>query len=65
MEIFERLDESIIALQMILNIPLADILSVSRKLSGGHDDGHYQKKCFYFQPSFVSKCVQTFLESEE
>ncbi|GAX12450.1 hypothetical protein FisN_2Hh284 [Fistulifera solaris] len=65
MGILERLDESVVALQMILNVSLADVLSVSSKLNGGHDDGQYQKKCFLIQPSFVSSGVQAFLESEE
>lgn len=65
MGILERLDESIVALQMILDIPLTDVLSVSSKLNGGHDDGQYQKKCFRIHSSFVSQGVQNFLESEE
>ena len=65
MGLLERLDESIVALQMILNIPLADVLSVSSKLNGGHDDGQYKKQCFRIPPSLVSPGVQTFLESEE
>lgn len=63
--VLERLDESVVALQMILGVPLADVLSVPSKLNGGYDDGEYRKTCFRILPSFVSDGVQAFLDSDE
>ena len=64
--ITERLDESLIALQMILNLDISDILYLSAKVNGGWDDGVYRNTCYYIVPSFVSTSIKEyFLESEE
>ena len=64
--ITERLDESLIALQMILNLEISDILYLSAKLNGGWDDGVYRNKCYYIIPSFLSYSIKKyFRESEE
>eukprot|EP00522_Entomoneis_paludosa_P014079 CAMPEP_0172453326 /NCGR_PEP_ID=MMETSP1065-20121228/10702_1 /TAXON_ID=265537 /ORGANISM="Amphiprora paludosa, Strain CCMP125" /LENGTH=212 /DNA_ID=CAMNT_0013205505 /DNA_START=246 /DNA_END=884 /DNA_ORIENTATION=- len=59
----ERLDESIVALSMLMNIPLADVLYLSAKGSGGFDEGGHAGTCFYIVPSFVSPGMRRIMES--
>jgi hypothetical protein len=54
----ERLDESLVALQMILGLKTSDILYSSAKGKGNWDD-----KGFYIQPSFVSDGMESFFAS--
>ena len=63
--ILERLHESVVALMMLLNIPMADVLFLSSKASRGYDDGEYKNTCFKIQPGTVSAGLQVFLESTE
>lgn len=56
--ITERLDESLVALQMILGLKTSDILYSSAKGNGNWDD-----KGFYIQPSFVSEGMESFFAS--
>lgn len=57
--ITERLDESLVALQMILGLKTTDILYYSAKNKGSWDD-----KGVYIQPSFVSDGMEEFFASE-
>jgi hypothetical protein len=61
----ERLDESLVALQMILNLTTSDILYLSAKVHGGWDDGVYKHQCFFITPTFVSTSMQEFFENSE
>jgi hypothetical protein len=62
--ITERMDESVVALSMLLNVPLGNVLYLNAKGHGGYDDGVYNDKCYYIQPSTVSTKMSTFFESE-
>lgn len=59
----ERLDESLVALQMILNLTTSDLLYLSAKVNGGWDDGIYGNQCYFIAPTFVSKSMETFFET--
>jgi Sulfotransferase family len=61
--ITERMDESAVALMMLLDVPIGDILYLDAKGHGGYDDGIYKKTCFYIQPSFVSPKIRQVFES--
>jgi hypothetical protein len=64
--ISERLDESLVALQMILNLTTSDILYLSAKVNGGWDDGIYRShQCYYITPSFVSESMQAYFQQSE
>lgn len=63
--ISERLDESLVALQIILNLNTSDILYLSAKVNGGWDDGVYRKQCYYITPSFVSESMKEYFETSE
>jgi hypothetical protein len=63
--ISERLDESLVALQMMLNLTTSDILYLSAKVNGGWDDGLYRSECYYISPSFVSESMRDFFQHSE
>ena len=63
--IVERLDESLIVLSMLLDIPLGDILYLGSKRSGGYDDGAYNNKCYFIQPSNLTSEMKVYLSSDE
>lgn len=53
--ITERMDETAVALQLLLGLRTGDILYTNAKISGGFDDGaDPQKGCVYIVPSNVS-----------
>lgn len=58
--ITERMEESAVALAMILGIPLSDVMYLSAKSSGGHDA---QTDCTLIQSSFVSPGMQAYFAS--
>ena len=60
--ITERLDESLVALQMLLDLPTSDILHLSAKGKGGFDDGGYNFTCSYIvRTACVCVCVRALL----
>jgi Galactose-3-O-sulfotransferase len=61
----ERLDESLVVLQMILDLRTSDLLYLSAKLHGGWDDGVYRHQCYFITPAFVSSSMQKFFETSE
>jgi hypothetical protein len=62
----ERMDESAVALAMILGLPLADVLYLKAKGHGGYDDaGGDGHSCTMIQPSFVSDGMEAFFRSDE
>lgn len=63
----ERLDESLVAIQLLLNLPVSDILSTSSKVGGGYFyvNSKRNSRCILIQKSFRSPAVQAYLESEE
>lgn len=52
--ITERMEETAVALLMLLDLRLADILYLDAKASGGYDEGGGDRKCHFIQPSSVS-----------
>jgi hypothetical protein len=60
----ERMDESFVAVSMLLGVPLADVLYLKAKVRGGYDDGGGRCKCTYIRPSFVTKGMQSMLQSD-
>jgi len=61
----ERLEESLVVLQMILDLKTSDVLYLSAKVHGGWDDGVYRHQCYFITPSFVSSSMQEFFERSE
>ena len=61
----ERLDESLVALQMILGLDTKYILHLNSKTSGGFDDGRGKGGCAYVPQSFVSDEVKDYFDSSE
>jgi hypothetical protein len=60
----DRMDESAVALMMLLNLRMADILYVSTKTKGSYDAGKGNGSCTYIEPSFVSEGMQNFFDSD-
>ena len=54
------MDESVVVLMMILNIPMGDLLYLNAKSNGGYDDGVYNNECYYIQPSTISPGMTSF-----
>ena len=64
--ITERLDESLVALQMILGLETNDLLYLRAKGNGGYDDAATQNRtCQYIVPSFVSPEMKKFFQSKQ
>jgi hypothetical protein len=65
--ITERMDESFVALMMILRLKIADILYISAKTKGGYDDAGDKKPqaCTYIWPNFVSPGMNEFFASPQ
>jgi len=65
--ITERMDESLVTLSMLMNVPLADVLYLNAKSSGGFDDGEGKQrgKCVYIVPSKASPYMKELMESDD
>eukprot|EP00977_Amphora_coffeiformis_P003828 scaffold766_cov179-Amphora_coffeaeformis.AAC.11 len=61
----ERLDESLVVMQMLLNLSTRDILYNRARSSGSFSVGTKKKPCHYIVPSFVSPRMAEYFESEE
>ena len=61
----ERMDESAVALAMLLDIPLGDVLFLKAKGNGGYDDAGGGGGCTYITPSFVSEGMNAFFRTDE
>lgn len=62
----ERFDESLVVLQLLLNLETSDILYLSSKKSGvsyGYHPG--KRKCVFLEKPFASERVAAYLESDE
>jgi hypothetical protein len=59
------MDESAVALAMLLGLPLGDVLYLSTKMNGGFDDGGHKDVCTYIVPSFVSPGMKQYFESDD
>jgi len=62
-----RMDESAVALAMLLSVPIADVLYLKAKGHGGYDAGGRRDhiSCTYIWPSFVSKGMEEYFKSDE
>jgi hypothetical protein len=60
----ERMEESMVALSMILGVPLGDVLFLTAKGKGGYDDGGLRGKCTYIRPAFLTPGFQSTLDSD-
>ena len=64
--IASRMDESLVALTFILNIPLNSIIYVrSRKTSGGYDFNAVKNECFFMQKTEAIADLKQYLASDE
>ena len=63
--ITERMDESIVALQLILNLTIADVLYLNAKRQGEFDDGGYRQECVRVQASFVSPGMREYFTTSD
>lgn len=64
----ERFDESMVALAMILNRPVTDVLYFKAKGQGGYDDGGGRgpvKQCTYIFPPFVSTTLEEYFRTDD
>lgn len=59
----ERMDESAVALQMLLKLPTASVIYASSKVNGGYDDGLYQNTCYKIQKSSILPFMKQYFES--
>lgn len=64
--ITERLDESLVVMQMILGLETNDLLYLRAKGNGGYDDAATKNRtCTYIIPSFVTSGMKSFFASEK
>jgi len=64
--ITERLDESLVAIKMILGLETNDLLYLRAKGNGGYDDAAtVNRTCQYIVPSFVSPGMKEFFSSSK
>lgn len=63
--ITERMDESLVVMSMMLNVPLEDVLYLNAKGNGGFDDGRYNDSCVYIVPPYTSPGMKEYFASEK
>ena len=63
--ITERMHESLVTLQLILNLTTSDILVLNAKTNGEWDDGMFRGQCTFIQPPIVSPALSEYLQSDE
>lgn len=61
--ITERMDESAVALMMLLRVPIGDILYLDAKGNGGYDDGIHLNTCYFIQRSKVTPKMKELFRS--
>ena len=61
--VVERLDESLVLMQLMLGMDTDDILYMSSKVAGSYFKS--RKKCILLSKSFTSSAVKEYLRSEE
>lgn len=62
----ERMDESLVVLAMLMDLPLTDVLYLNgAKGNGGFDDGQFRGTCTYIWPSFISPGMYEFFRTPE
>lgn len=63
--IMERLDESLVVLQMLLHLDVNDILYIRARSSGSFSNGFPDRPCIYIIPSFITPGMAKFFESPQ
>jgi hypothetical protein len=63
--IMERMDESLVVLQILLNLTTQEILYTRARSGGAFTNGYAARPCFYIVPSFVSPGMKDFFNSPE
>ena len=63
--VMERMDESLVVLQMLLNLTTKEILYTRARSGGGFTNGYNDRPCLYILPSFTTSGVRKFLASDE
>jgi hypothetical protein len=66
----ERMDESLVALQLLMGLRMGDILSTSSKVAGTFSMAHrnmavHEAPCIEIQKSFISEQVKEYVESDQ
>jgi hypothetical protein len=60
----ERMEESMVVLQLLFQLEPIDMIVLSSKQVGGYDDGAYNKTCFRIQPPVHFPNVDAYLNKE-
>ncbi len=63
--IAERLDESLVVLSLLLDIPLGDVLHLDSKRSEGYDGEGGRGRCFWMVPTNLTAEMQSYLETPQ
>jgi hypothetical protein len=63
--IMERMDESLVVLQMLFNLTTKEILYTRARSAGAFSNGYVKKPCFYILPAFQSPGTKKLLASDE
>jgi len=60
----ERMDESLVAMKLILKLDFGDFLYISSKINGGYDDGRSRYGCVKLVHPRISEAVDDYLLTE-
>jgi hypothetical protein len=63
--ITERMEESMVVLQLLLGLQTSDILYLNAKRQGGFDGGGYKNQCYYIVPPYVSPTMQEYFDHSD
>jgi hypothetical protein len=63
--ITERMDESLVALQMLLGLTTKEIIYTHARSSGSFSNGWHGRPCFYIMKAFLTPGMKKFFASEE
>jgi len=61
----ERMEESAVVMQLLLNLATEDIMYLSSKTSGDYDDGRWNNQCYLIRKSFISEGMKRHFQSQE
>lgn len=61
----ERMDESLVVLSMIMQVPVADMVLLSSKISGGYDGGGAKEGCVKLAKKIHFPAVDEYLQSTD
>jgi hypothetical protein len=63
--IMERLDESLVVMQMLLGLTTKEIVYTRARSSGTFSNGWNDRPCFFIKKSFISEGMRNYFSSEE